>query len=115
VGGGLRLFDVKTSKVVIDISDGVEGTVRSVTFNENGFWTALACDSGVQVWDLRKATQAVALVPFEDGPATCVSWDYSGKYLVRHLGFIRCSILTNFVCDDRVCTYEEYKTLGRKL
>jgi WD40 repeat protein len=54
--GGLRLFDVRSSPLMTINSEsggsgstGVVGSVRSVSFNENGYWAALACDEGVQV------------------------------------------------------------------
>lgn len=48
--GGLRLFDVRSSPLMsISQEQGVAGSVRSVLFNENGYWAALACDEGVQV------------------------------------------------------------------
>lgn len=48
--GGLRLFDVRANSLMsINTEAGVVGAVRSVSFNENGYWAALACDEGVQV------------------------------------------------------------------
>jgi WD40 repeat protein len=48
--GGLRLFDVRAAPLMsISAEQGVQGAVRSIAFNENGYWAALACDEGVQV------------------------------------------------------------------
>lgn len=47
--GGVRLFDTRKAADPLAKIDGVEGAVRGLSFNENGYWAAVACDSGVQV------------------------------------------------------------------
>ena len=47
--GGLVVVDIKTAGTLMSVSEGVQGAVRDVAFNENGFWVGLACASGVQV------------------------------------------------------------------
>jgi pre-mRNA-processing factor 19 len=47
--GGLVVVDVKTSNLLMSISEGVAGEVLDVAFNENGFWVGVACATGVQV------------------------------------------------------------------
>lgn len=78
--GGVRLFDTRKAADPLAKIDGVEGAVRGLSFNENGYWAAVACDSGVQIWDLRHVTLTATLQPF-DSPATTIAWDFSGKFL----------------------------------
>lgn len=37
----------------------------------------------MQIWDLRKTKKTLEVVPFDEGTATCATFDHSGKYLVR--------------------------------
>lgn len=47
--GGVRLFDTRRVAEPLAKIDAVDGAVHSLSFNENGYWAAVACDSGVQV------------------------------------------------------------------
>eukprot|EP00892_Ulva_mutabilis_P001038 jgi/Ulvmu1/10935/UM007_0114.1 len=78
--GGVRLFDTRQAVAPLSKMEGVQGAVRSISFNENGYWAAVASDAGVQLWDLRKMSITTTLQPF-DAPAATVSWDFSGKFL----------------------------------
>lgn len=45
----------------------------------------------VQIWDLRKVSLTATLQPF-DSPATTISWDFSGKFLVCISPFPACYV-----------------------
>ena len=47
--GGVRLYDTRKPAEALAKIDGTEGAVRSLSFNENGYWVAVSCDAGVQV------------------------------------------------------------------
>ena len=83
--GAVRIWDIKESKFIMAFTEGMEGLIYDMAFNENGYWLATGCDKGVQIWDLRKLRVAVEMSPFEKGHAACLSWDQSGKYLVCFL------------------------------
>lgn len=42
----------------------------------------------MQIWDLRKTKKTLEVVPFDEGIATCATFDHSGKYLVRFWPFV---------------------------
>lgn len=52
------------------------------------------CGVGVQIWDLRQVSLTATLQPF-DSPATTISWDFSGKFLV-------CTAASPALCVCRV-------------
>ena len=76
---GIRVWELKARQKVHSF-DAHEADVLSVAFSENGYYMASASkDATVRVFDLRKLAElhkvSLATVP------TCVTFDFSGKYL----------------------------------
>lgn len=80
VDGNIRIFDVKSLSLAANFD--AAGPIRSLCFSENGTWLAVAVkgETGVQIWDLRKAAQIKTI---EIGTEIkSVRWDYTGQYLL---------------------------------
>ncbi len=78
----VRIWDVKTSKNVATLSDGHTGSVRSLSFSENGYYLATADSEAVQLWDLRKPKNFLTLPAHSGGAISSVQFDASGMYLL---------------------------------
>lgn len=76
----IRIWEVRQQKNVASFPDHT-GTVRSLSFSENGYYLGSAGDDGVKLWDLRKLKVLRTLTPFDDAPCNVVSFDNSGQYL----------------------------------
>ena len=66
--------------------EGHTGPVKQISFSENGYHMASAAKDGIRIWDLRKLKSIKEITPYyETGEASCVSFDYSGNYLVSNI------------------------------
>ena len=77
--GQIKIFDVRTGANAANFDTA--GSIRSLSFSENGTWLASASDGQgrVTIWNLRTAA---ALRDLEIGGAvTSVRWDYTGQFL----------------------------------
>jgi hypothetical protein len=87
--GSLHVYDVKTAEALMTISNGVAGGVSDVSFNENGFWVALACGTGVQARSARLLSVVIFLQrhPNNRVPFRTFSLGYEPTLVPRHVQF----------------------------
>ncbi|KAF2104906.1 putative cell cycle control protein [Rhizodiscina lignyota] len=78
-GGQIRLYDVTSGEVAATFEG--EGPIQALSFSENGIWLASASrgQTGVSVWDLRKA--AVIHQVEIGSQVISAKWDYTGQFL----------------------------------
>jgi WD40 repeat protein len=71
VDGNVRFFDIQSGDYVSTFGTGLSSPIHSICFADANLF-ALACQDVVQVWDVRKGSQALLSLTGHSGPVSCV-------------------------------------------
>jgi len=79
--GAVKIWDIRTKEAVANF-EGHHGSVRTMTFSENGYLMAAAGENNeVSIWNLRTMDVVQKLQVAEGGQIQSLAWDQSGTYL----------------------------------
>ncbi|KAG0049338.1 hypothetical protein BGZ83_005877 [Gryganskiella cystojenkinii] len=79
--GAVKIWDIRTKEAVATF-EGHKGSVRTMTFSENGYLMAAAGENNeVNIWNLRTMDVVQKLTVADAGQIHSLAWDQSGTYL----------------------------------
>ncbi|EGC39783.1 hypothetical protein DICPUDRAFT_96440 [Dictyostelium purpureum] len=82
--GILKTFDIK-SKINNFNFQGFQGSIKYISFSENGYYVSVADDHVVKLYDLRKAGNTpspdIQTISIADQTIKSIDFDYSSQYL----------------------------------